>query len=148
MSVIGVDTITLIDGPLGFSNLNGCVLCTPSVTVTPTISLTPSITPSTTPTPTPSVAAGYYVYQKCGTNQFIIQTLPGPTYIVNQVFKDPESSEFSECWQFLYYSVIYPTLDPAAIYSNFSGNYFPEYGYNFYDNCDDCIGVFNTLTGI
>ena len=148
MSVIGVDNILLIDGPLGFSNLNGCLLCTPNVTVTPTISLTPSITPTITPTPTPSVASGYYVYQKCGTNQYIIQTLPGPTFIVGQVFKDLESNEFTECWQFLYYSVTYPTLDPGVIYSNFKGNYFPDYGYDFYDNCDDCIGVFNTLSGI
>jgi hypothetical protein len=148
LSVIGVDIIDVTDGPLGFSNLNECYLCTPNVTVTPTISSTPSITPTITPTPTPSVAIGYYVYQKCGTNQYIIQTLPGPTSTEGQVFKDPEAFEFNECWQFLYYSVTYPDLPPSSIYSNFSGNYFPEYGFNFYDSCDDCFGVFSTLTGI
>jgi hypothetical protein len=148
LSVIGVDIIDITDGPLGFSNLNECYLCTPNVTVTPTISSTPSITPTVTPTPTPSVAPGYYVYQKCGTNKYIIQTLPGPTILENQVFKDPEAIEFNECWQFLYYSVTYPELPPSSIYSNFSGNYFPEYGYDFYNDCNDCFGVFSTISEI
>ena len=148
LSVIGVDIIDVTDGPLGFSNLNECYLCTPNVTVTPTVSSTPSITPTITPTPTPSVAIGYYVYQKCGTNQYIIQTLPGPTIVEGQVFKDPEAFEFNECWQFLYYSVTFPDLPPGSIFSNFSGNYFPEYGFDFYNDCNDCFAVFSTLTGI
>jgi hypothetical protein len=148
LSIIGVDIIDVTDGPLGFSNLNECYLCTPNVTVTPTISLTPSVTPTTTPTPTPSVAPGYYVYQKCGTNQYIIQSLPGPTVIENQVFKDPESNEFNDCWQFLYYSVTYPELTPGSIFSNFTGNYFPEYGFTFYSNCDDCFPELSNLTEI
>jgi hypothetical protein len=148
LSVIGTDIIDVTNGPLGFSNLNECYLCTPNVTVTPTISLTPSITPTRTPTPTPSVAPGYYVYQKCGTNKYIIQTLPGPTTTQNQVFKDPEAIEFNECWQFLYYSVTYPEIEPSSIYSNFKGNYFPEYGFDYYDSCDNCFGIFSTVSEI
>jgi hypothetical protein len=148
LSVIGTDIIDVTNGPLGFSNLNECYLCTPNVTVTPTISLTPSITPTRTPTPTPSVAPGYYVYQKCGTNKYIIQTLPGPTTTQNQVFKDPEAIEFNECWQFLYYSVTYPEIEPSSIYSNFKGNYFPEYGFDYYDSCDNCFGIFSTISEI
>jgi hypothetical protein len=148
LSVIGTDIIDVTNGPLGFSNLNECYLCTPNVTITPTISLTPSITPTRTPTPTPSVAPGYYVYQKCGTNKYIIQTLPGPTTTQNQVFKDPEAIEFNECWQFLYYSVTYPEIEPSSIYSNFKGNYFPEYGFDYYDSCDNCFGIFSTISEI
>lgn len=44
--VIGVNTIDLVDGPVGYSNLGQCVLCevipTPTPTPTPTITPTPS----------------------------------------------------------------------------------------------------------
>ena len=48
-SIIGVNTIDLIDGPLGYSNLGGCFSCIviPSSTPTPTPTLTP--TPSGIP---------------------------------------------------------------------------------------------------
>jgi hypothetical protein len=48
-SIIGVNTIDLIDGPLGYSNLGGCFSCIviPSSTPTPTPTLTP--TPSGVP---------------------------------------------------------------------------------------------------
>jgi hypothetical protein len=36
--VIGVDSITLVSGPIGYSNLGDCVLCLPSLTPTPTSS--------------------------------------------------------------------------------------------------------------
>jgi hypothetical protein len=53
-NVIGVNKITLIEGPLGFSNLGECVNCVlpQTPTPTPTSTNTPTPTPTLTPTPT------------------------------------------------------------------------------------------------
>ena len=54
--ISGIDSITLLTGPYGFSNRGECLICevinTPTPTQTPTNTPTPSITPSITPTKT------------------------------------------------------------------------------------------------
>ena len=141
MDVIGVNSITLEEGPIGFSNLGDCVLCVPDVSMTPTVTPTPTITPTITLTPTPSMLLGFYVYKNCNTNQYIIQTLPGPTITQNQVFRFTNSNVFGNCWQYLYFTQNYPSLPPTAIVSYLSGNNFPISGGTFYNSCDDCNPV-------
>jgi hypothetical protein len=51
-NVIGVNSVTLLEGPLGYSNLGECVNCVAINNPTPT--QTPTQTPTPTPTPTPS----------------------------------------------------------------------------------------------
>jgi hypothetical protein len=138
MDVIGVDTISLIDGPLGYSNIGQCVLCTPDVSPTPTPTMTPSVTPTMTPTPTPSMATGYYVYKQCDNpTEYIIQTIGYPTFTVGEIFKTPENNY---CWEFMYYSVSYPTLPLGSSFTFITGNFFPISGNTFFDNCEICLG--------
>jgi len=49
--VSGINDIELVSGPIGFSNLGDCTLCSPT--------LTPTSTPTPTPTPTPSSVICY-----------------------------------------------------------------------------------------
>ena len=138
MDVIGVDTISLIDGPLGYSNIGQCVLCTPDVSPTPTPTMTPSVTPTMTPTPTPSMATGYYVYKQCDNpTEYIIQTIGYPTFTVGEIFKTPENNY---CWEFMYYSVSYPTLPLGSSFTFITGNFFPTSGNTFFNNCETCLG--------
>lgn len=139
MDVIGIDSISLIDGPLGYSNVGQCSLCVPDVSPTPTPTVTPSITPTMTPTPTPSMATGYYVYRQCGNStEYIIQTVGYPTFTVGQVFKTIENNY---CWEFMYYSATYPTLPLGSTFTFITGNFFPTSGNTFFDNCETCLGT-------
>ena len=139
MDVIGVDTISLVDGPLGYSNVGQCSLCVPDVSPTPTPTVTPSITPTMTPTPTPSMATGYYVYRQCGNStEYVIQTVGYPTFTVGQVFKTIENNY---CWEFMYYSATYPTLPLGSTFTFITGNFFPTSGNTFFDNCETCLGT-------
>ena len=56
---IGTTNITLLEGPIGFSNLGDCVKCVPEVTKTPTPTPTPTNTqtPTTTSTQTPTTTS-------------------------------------------------------------------------------------------
>lgn len=137
LDVNGFNVIDLVEGPL---NLDAdCSVCTPDVTATPTPTPTPSITPTITPTPTPSVATGYYVYRRCSVpTQYVIQTLPGPTFTPNQVFANPLSIYFGDCWEYLYYSSTYPSLPLGSTSSFINGNGFQFSGTTFYESCIDC----------
>ena len=84
-NIIGNDTIDLISGPLGYSNLGECVNCvaqntpTPTNTPTQTVTPTPSITPTSTPvcfcvTFTCALTPGSFTYFDCDTNQVL--TIP------------------------------------------------------------------------
>ena len=137
LDVIGIDTIFLEDGPLGYSNLGQCNLCVPDVSPTPTPTITPSITPSTTPTPTPSMATGYYVFRKCGNpTEYIIQTLAIPTFTPGDVFKTIANDY---CWEFMYYSSTYPTLPLGSTFTFITGSFFPSSGNTFFSNCTLCL---------
>jgi hypothetical protein len=144
LDVIGVDQIDLVDGPLGsITGLSSCdSVCTPDITPTPTITPTPSITPTLTPTPTSSQAVGYYLYQRCSDpTQYVIQTLPGPTYTPNQVFSLSSSPYNGQCWKFISYSTTYPTLPLGSTSTYLSGNSFPTSGVSFFENCTICIST-------
>lgn len=144
LDVIGVNEIDLVTGPLGsITGVSSCdVVCTPDVSPTPTVTPTPTITPTISMTPTPSVAVGYYVYQRCTVpSQYIIQTLPGPTFIPNQVFSTTGSTIVGECWKFISYSSTYPTLPLGSSSTFLLGNSFPTLGNVLYASCDDCSFV-------
>jgi hypothetical protein len=134
MSFIGVDNIILEDGPL----LN-CSVCTPDVTLTPTPTPTISVTPTLTPTPTPSIMAGYYIYKECNSEKYVVQTIPGPTLVVGEVFKNPSDKEFNVCWEYIGYEMFEPTLPLGSLIVNFKGNIFPEYGFEFFSSCTECL---------
>ena len=138
LDVIGVDSISLITGPLGYSNLGECGLCVPDVSPTPTATVTPTVTPTQTLTPTPSMLSGYYVYRQCGNpTEFIIQTLAIPTFTPNTVFK---TSANDYCWEFMYYSSTYPTLPFGSTFTYISGSFFPSTGNTFFNTCELCLG--------
>ena len=144
LDVIGVDQIDLVDGPLGsITGLSSCdSVCTPDITPTPTVTPTPSITPTLTPTPTSSPAVGYYLYQRCSDpTQYIIQTLPGPTYTPNQVFSLSSSPYNGQCWKFISYSTTYPTLPLGSTSTYLLGNSYPTSGITFFENCSVCIST-------
>jgi hypothetical protein len=137
LDTIGIDSISLVDGPLGFSNVGQCSLCVPDVTPTPTATVTPSVTPTMTPTPTPSMLPGYYVYRQCGNpTEYVIQTLAIPTFTPNQVFKTIANDL---CWEYMYYSSTYPTLPLGSTFTYVSGSFFPSSGNTFFNTCVDCL---------
>jgi hypothetical protein len=137
LDVIGIDNITLIDGPLGYSNIGECTLCVPDVSPTPTPTMTPSVTPTITPSPTPSMAAGYYVFRQCGNpTEYIIQTLAIPTFTPGDIFKTITNDY---CWEFMYYSSTYPTLPLGSTFTFITGSFFPSSGNTFFSNCTLCL---------
>jgi hypothetical protein len=141
LNVAGTNVIEIVDGPLDLDA--NCDVCTPNVTQTPTMTPTPSITPTLTPTPTPSIASGFYVYQRCSIpTQYIIQTIPGPTYTPGQVFSTTGGTIVGDtCWKFVSYSTTYPTLPFGSTFTYFAGNSFPSLGNIFYTICEDCVSV-------
>jgi hypothetical protein len=141
---IGTNDIELVEGPIGYSNLGDCVLCTPDITQTPTQTPTPTPTPTTTPTPTPSPMVGYFTYLACKTGQYVVQTQMVPGVIVNSVFFNTDDKL---CWEYLGYSPTYPQLPvplPVGSIPNYTGNYFVNIGTTVYDLCRDCIASTHT----
>ena len=140
LTVNGMNIIELTDGPLGFDA--DCSVCIPDVTQTPTPTPTPSVTPTITPTPTSSPAVGYYLFQRCSApNEYVIQTLPGPTFVPNEVFSLTDYPYTNECWKFISYSVSYPSLPLGSISSFLSGNSFQSFGVIYYTDCEQCISI-------
>jgi hypothetical protein len=137
LDTIGIDSISLITGPLGYSNVGQCSLCVPDVSPTPTATVTPSVTPTITPTPTPSMLPGYYVYRQCGNpTEYLIQTLAIPTFTPNQVFKTIANDL---CWEYMYYTSTYPTLPFGSTFTYVNGSFFPSTGNTFFNTCVDCL---------
>ena len=139
--VIGVNDITLLQGPLGYINLGDCVNCIPGVSATPTRTPTPTLTPTKTPTPTPSALPTYYVYQRCSSPvQYLIQNTIGPPFAeLNAVFKDTGRNQ---CWK-LFLVQQYTPPSQASLGSpyvtNYNGNYFiGPYLYE-YASCATCL---------
>jgi hypothetical protein len=142
----GINSIQLVDGPLADLNLvEDCSSCTPDIPPTPTPSVTVTKTPTPTPTPTSSSMMGFYLYKLCSSNTYIIQTIPGPTTNNTLTFRTNASSS-GECWEYISYSGIYPSLPPGATYSYITGNYFPTSGLLYFNNCTDCIFVTSEIT--
>ena len=134
---IGVNTIVLIDGPLGYSNLGECYLCVPQVSQTPTNTPTNTPTPTLTPTPTPSLEPFYYLFRNCNVStQYIVQTSPSFLTIVGQTLFD---LNVNSCWEYISQTVSYPSLSPFDTVTYFAGNYFTNTTGIAYNNCPDCI---------
>ena len=131
--VIGVDSISLYDGPYS----GACTSCTPDISPTPTPTITPTMTPTTSPTPTPSPATGYYVFRQCGNpTEYLIQTLAIPTFTPGDIFKTPANDY---CWEFMYYSAVYPTLPLGSTFTYVTGSFFPSVGNTFFGSCVSCL---------
>jgi len=139
LTINGMNIIELVDGPLDFDA--DCSVCVPNVTQTPTPTPTPSITPTITPTPTASALVGYYLFQRCNTNSYVIQTLPGPTSVINQVFSLTDYPYSNECWKYISYSSSYPSLPLGSTSSFLSGNSFQSLGVFYYSDCSECIAI-------
>ena len=136
-STIGVNSIVLIDGPLGYSNLGECSLCIPEVSQTPTNTPTNTPTPTVTPTPTPSLEPFYYLFRNCNVRtQYIVQTSPSFLTIVGQTLFD---LNVNSCWEYISQTVSYPSLSPFDTVTYFVGNYFTNTTGIAYNNCPDCI---------
>jgi hypothetical protein len=138
-----INSITLVDGPLGDLNIiPDCSPCTPDVSPTPTPSPTLSPTPTLTLTPTSSSAIGFYTYKECGSNTYIIQTNPGPATSVGSIFRTTSGST-GLCFEYISYTLGYPSLPPSSSYTYWTGNYFPTSGILYFPTCTDCIFVTN-----
>jgi len=75
----------------------------------------------------------YYVYQKCGTNEYLVQNVSGSTIIPGKVQKDSNQ----ECWEFTNISTGLPNYPSQTLYT---GNYFTGSNY-VYDDCDECNAI-------
>lgn len=140
LDINGLNYIELIDGPLDLDA--DCSLCIPDVTPTPTPTPTPSVSPTSTPTPTASPQVGYYLFQRCSvTNEYVIQTLPGPTTTPNQVFSLTDYPYTNQCWKFISFSLNYPSLPLGSISSFISGNSFSGLSVFYYTDCEECISI-------
>jgi len=137
LTEIGGDSIEITEGPYGFSNLNGCTLCTPIPSPTPTPSVTPTLTPSVTPTPTSTPVSDslFYVYRECVSDiqkpRWVVQTQVGATTTPGKVQID----DVGTCWEYQYSSNSYPSLPPSSII-NYTGNYFSNS--TVFDDCSSC----------
>lgn len=139
LTINGMNYIELVDGPLDLDA--DCSVCVPSVTQTPTPTPTPSVTPTLTPTPTSSAPAGFYVFQRCGTSEYVIQTSIGPISDPNVAFTVTNSPVSGECWRYMYYSSTFPSLPLGTTYSYISGDYFGGLGVLGYSDCEECISI-------
>jgi hypothetical protein len=139
LTVNGMNIIDLIDGPLDLDA--DCSVCTPSVSQTPTPTPTPSVTPTMTPTPSSSPPSGFYVFQRCGTSEYVIQTSIGPNSDPSISFTMINSPVSGECWRYMYYSSTFPSLPLGSTYSYILGDYFGGLGYLGYSDCEECISI-------
>ena len=137
---IGINQVSLVDGPFGYSNLGDCVYCTPSTTTTTTTSATTTTTStSSTTTTTTSNIQTYYVYVSCSDpNTVLVQTLPALTTTTGSVIYEPTSKE---CWQFDYQSSGYPQLSPQLNVINYTGNYLINADSQIYIDCESCLST-------
>jgi hypothetical protein len=75
----------------------------------------------------------YYIYQKCGTDQYLVQTVSGSTTIPGKVQKDI----VNDCWSFVETSLGLPNYPNQTLYTT---NYFSGSNY-VYNNCDECNAI-------
>jgi hypothetical protein len=72
----------------------------------------------------------YYTYQKCGTSQYLVQTISGNTTTPGKVQKASDGT----CWTFINTSTGFPNY---ANQTSYIGNYFSGSNY-VYDDCAEC----------
>jgi hypothetical protein len=75
----------------------------------------------------------YYTYQKCGTDQYLVQTVSGSTTIPGKVQKASNNT----CWTFIETTNGLPNYPNQTLYNI---NYFSGSNY-VYDNCDECTAL-------
>ena len=75
----------------------------------------------------------YYIYQKCGTNEYLVQNISGSTITPGEVQKDSNQ----DCWEFTNIATGLPNYPSQTLYT---GNYFTGSNY-VYDNCDECNAI-------
>lgn len=129
LDVIGIDNITLLSGPYGFSNLGDCVTCVQSVSATPTPTPTSTPTPTPTPTPSPSVSnTNWFKFRNCGqtsiNTRYVVQpVLPISNLTLNNVFFDETNGI---CWELIAIISSQPTppVNEANITITVNNNYF------------------------
>lgn len=80
----------------------------------------------------------FYIYQKCGGTETLIQEVSGSTLIPGKVQKAPDGT----CWSFIEELNTNPTIN-ASIYS--LTNYFSGSNY-VYNNCDECNAIHTIYT--
>jgi hypothetical protein len=80
----------------------------------------------------------YYIYQKCGGTETLIQEVSGSTTTPGTVQKAPDGT----CWSFVEQINTNPTIN-ASIYS--TTNYFSGSNY-VYDDCDECNAIHTIYT--
>ena len=80
----------------------------------------------------------YYIYQKCGGTETLIQEVSGSTITPGTVQKAPDGT----CWSFTEQINTNPTIN-ASIYS--TTNYFSGSNY-VYDDCDECNAIHTIYT--
>ena len=75
----------------------------------------------------------YYTYQKCGTDQYLVQTVSGSTTIPGKVQKASNGT----CWTFIETTNGLPNYPNQTLYNI---NYFSGSNY-IYDDCDECTAL-------
>lgn len=75
----------------------------------------------------------YYVYQKCGTDQYLVQSISGSTTTPGKVQRDSNN----DCWEFIGTPTGLPNYPTQTLYS---GNYFSGSNH-VYDNCAECNAI-------
>jgi len=80
----------------------------------------------------------FYIYQKCGKTETLIQEVSGSTTTPGKIQKAPDGT----CWSFVQQLNTNPTIS-ASIYS--TTNYFSGSNY-VYDDCDECNAIHTIYT--
>jgi len=75
----------------------------------------------------------YYVYQKCGTNEYLVQNVSGSTTTSGDVQRDTNQG----CWEFINIASGLPNYPSQTLYT---GNYFTGSNY-VYNDCDECNAI-------
>jgi uncharacterized protein (TIGR02145 family) len=75
----------------------------------------------------------YYIYQKCGGTEILIQAASGSTTIPGKVQKAPDNT----CWSF----VEQINTNPTANYSIYSATNYFSGSNTVYDTCDECNAI-------
>ena len=75
----------------------------------------------------------YYVYQKCGTDEYLVQNVSGSTTTPGEVQRDSNQG----CWEFTNIASGLPNYPSQTLYT---GNYFTGSNY-VYNDCDECNAI-------
>lgn len=75
----------------------------------------------------------FYLYQKCGGTELLLQSEPGATTTPGEIQKD----ENNICWEFIETINTNPTINVSI---NFTGNYFADNN-TVYNDCEECNAI-------